>query len=141
MKCDSQFSAPKLTKKSFEVMWQDSTSREVYNQWRALADLGKLFSYWQDSGVMVHLADLVHPDIVDSLKLDETGSDPGRTISVKRKKERYICVKCKSGWVAFRNFFYGPKKVMTANDFFNGYISKNRDRNLFFVSSHHLENR
>ena len=67
-----------MTKKSFEVMWQDSTSRDVYNQWRALADLGKLFSYWQDSGVMVHLADLVHPDIVDSLKLDETGSDPGR---------------------------------------------------------------
>jgi len=131
-------SAPKLTKKSFEIIWQDSTSRDVYNQWRALADLGKLYSYWQDSGVLVHLADMVHPDIVDSLNLDDASSEPGQTISVKRKKERYICVKCKSGRVAFRKFFYGPKKVMSSHDFFNGYISRNRDRKLFFVSSSHL---
>jgi hypothetical protein len=61
-----------LTKKSFEIIWQDRTAAEVYNQWRALADLGKLYSIWQDSGVLVHLGDIVHPDIVESFKINET---------------------------------------------------------------------
>ncbi len=130
------FSAPKLTKKSFEIIWQDRSSRQIYNQWRALSDLGKLYSIWQDTGVLVHLADIVHPDIVDSLNIKDSDDYlPGQTISVKRKKDRYICIKCRSGWTSFRQFYYGPKKVMSPTDFFNGYISKHRLRKQFFVIS------
>jgi hypothetical protein len=67
-----------LTKKSFEIIWQDCTSRQVYDQWRALSDLGKLYSFWQNTGVLVHLADIVHPDVLDSLKIEE--SLPGEAI-------------------------------------------------------------
>ena len=69
------FSAPKLTKKSFEIIWQDRTAQEVYNQWRALSDLGKLYSIWQDSEVLVHLGDIVHPGVVDSIKISEVGEE------------------------------------------------------------------
>jgi hypothetical protein len=55
------------------VIWQHQTAQEVYNQWRALSDLGKLYSIWQDSGVMVHLGDIVPPDIVESFKIKEAG--------------------------------------------------------------------
>ena len=134
-----------MTKSDFEVIWQDRTSRQVYDQWRALSDLGKLYSYWQDTGVRVHLADLVHPDIVGSLNIEGANAsevfEPGRTLRIRNKKDRFICVKCKSGWVSFRKFYYGPKKVMLANDFFNGFISKQRDKSLFFVTSGHLVKR
>jgi hypothetical protein len=100
--------------------------------------LGKLFSIWQDTGAVVHLADIVHPDIVDSLDIGANSTEefrPGQTVPVKRKKERFICIKCRSGWVAFRQFYYGPKKVMSPTDFFNGYMSKHRLRKQFFVTS------
>ena len=61
--------------------------------------------------------------------------NPGQTIAIKRGKERFICIKCSSGWISFRQFYYGPKKVMTPSDFFNGYMSKHKDRKQFFVSS------
>ena len=72
----SYFLAPKLTKKSFEVIWQDRTAQQVYNQWRAFSDLGKLYSIWQDSGVLVHLGNIVHPNVVEGFKIkEETGEE------------------------------------------------------------------
>jgi hypothetical protein len=47
----------------------------VYDQWRALADLGKLYSVWQDTGQIVRLADMVHPEVVDALGVGGSDSD------------------------------------------------------------------
>jgi hypothetical protein len=54
---------------------------------------------------------------------------------VKRKKDRYVCIKCRSGWASFREFYYGPKRVMSPTDFFNGFMSRHRHRKLLFVAS------
>lgn len=135
--------APRLTKSSFEVKWDQCSSWDVYNQYRALAGLSKLYSVWQDTGRTVRFANIVHPHVVRELATAENDDDdvlPGRTVSIKANGQRYIAIKCNKGWVSFEQFYYGSRKVMSASDFFNGFMSKFRQRPLYFVRSKDDEN-
>ncbi len=130
-------SAPMMKKKHRQIQWTENTAYEVYNQYRALSDLSKLFSFWEETGVKVRFQDIVHPEVINSVNLGQRAPNakPGQVFSIKQKgQERLLCVKCKEGWVAFRSFYYGPKKVMKASDFYAGYVSKHKDRDLFFVT-------
>lgn len=109
-----------------EIHWSKKTSTQVYNQYRALADISKLYSFWKGSSEKVRFDNIVHPDNLNEQWLHERYPDhqPGEAVSVKKKgHERLICIKCAQGWVAFKSFYYGPRKHMTASDFYSGFMS------------------
>ena len=138
--------APCINKSFYNIDWNSSSSRDVYNQSRALSGTGKLYSTWEKTGVTVMFENCLNPDIVDSFIyiLDEMDYRPGEVkyhktklkdsnrVQEQSKFQRFICIKCKTGWAVFQNFYYGTNKKLSAVDFFNGYISKNRtERHLF----------
>ena len=138
--------APCIEKSFYSINWSTSTSKDVYNQSRALSGKGKLYSTWKDTGAKVMFANIIKPEIVDTFDIklsEEEEIKPGRVVYVKRKyyshakgkteKGRFICVKCKSGWIAFINLYYGTNKVMSSEDFFNGYMSNHRTRPQYFI--------
>ena len=143
--------APVIDKSLYNIDWNCSTSRDVYNKSRALSGSGKLYSTWKDTDVKVMFSDCIKPDIVDALHIkleDEIDVKPGRVVYVKTRQKnstddppsnknmetkRYLCVKCKSGWIAFANFYYGSHKIISALEYFNGYISRHRTRPQYFV--------
>ena len=143
--------APRIDISSYNVDWNSSTSQDVYNQSRALSGSGKLYSTWKDSDVIVRFSGCVKPEVVQGLNVkaeNESDVKPGRVVYVKTrspvnndgqssnvacKNRRFICIKCKSGWIAFDQFYYGSNKVMSALDFYNGYISHYRTRPQYFT--------
>ena len=47
----------------------------------------------------------------------------GGAVFVKAGKGRsYLCISCRSGWVALTGIYYGGRKKMEARDFANGFI-------------------
>ena len=142
--------APCINKSFYCIDWNTSTSRDVYNQYRALSESGKLYSTWEETGETVMFTNCLKPDIIDSFVYELKGNDykPGQVKYHKTKLKKddgnelqdnsklqwFICIKCKTGWIAFENFYYGPNKKLSAVDFYNGYISNNRNRKHFFVN-------
>ena len=130
-------SAPRITKDMFQIEWSQKSATEVFNQFRALSDISKLHSYWQDTGETVRFDSIVHPSELQAYDLEKLApnAEPGQAFSFKRKgKGRYLCIKCRKGWVAFKDFYYGPRKIMSPSDFYAGFMSKrHRDKNQFFI--------
>ena len=141
--------APCINKSFYNIDWNSCTSREVYNQSRALSGSGKLYSTWENTCVKVMFSNCLKPEYVDSFlyRLKDDDYKPGQVkyhktklkdnsgqISQENSKlQRFICIRCKSGWIVFEKFYYGTNKAMSGVDFFNGYISKNRTKQHFFV--------
>ena len=140
--------APCINKSFYNIDWNSSSSRDVYNQSRALSGSGKLYSTWEKTGVNVMFENCLKPDIVDSFiyKLNEIDYRPGEVkyhktklkdstrLQEQSKFQRFICIKCKTGWAVFQNFYYGTNKKLSAVDFFNGYISKQKTEKHFFTN-------
>lgn len=129
--------APKIIKSTFEIAWNSKTNWEVYNQFRALGEISKLYSFWEKSNTIIRFDKALSPRVLSDFNLDQTYPDavPGKVISVKHKSDRFICVKCANGWIAFENFYLGAKKCMTTQDFYSGYIAKDKKGSHKFVSS------
>lgn len=122
--------APIIDKSVFKINWNEMTSESLWNHYRGFSLFGKFHSTWLDTGVNVRFDQMLSPDELESILLlleQEAGDNvrPGRALYVKtRRKERRLCIRCKSGWVGFEKFYYANKKVMTPVDFFNGFMSK-----------------
>lgn len=121
-------------------MWRDKTAQEIFNQHRALHDLSKLWSNWAESGHIVRFSNIIHPDIIRDLNCEQIcpEAQPGRVIHVKcyKTKAHFICIKAREGWVSFEEFYYDKRKMMTAVDFFNGFISRRElQKELYFITA------
>ena len=152
MKKALNFAASKLEKTLFEIDWESMSAEQVYNLWRGVCGLGKLHSVWKDTRAVVHFDDGVNPDLISKLRIEINGGKncrretaesetfkPGRTIYVKRGKQRFLCIKCVQGWAGFNQFVIGSShKVLAPVDFFNGFISQHRDKRQFFVNPEKL---
>ena len=138
-----------MEKSLLAVDWSVMTAQQVYNLWRALPASGalKVHSMWQDTEEMVRFDKPLHPDAVSRLNIEVNGGKncdpetekvfpPGRAVYVKAGKgNRFLCIKCASGWIGFTRFTVGTrKKVMAPVDFFNGFISRHRHKTQFFVT-------
>lgn len=125
--------APKIVKSDFEIKWTEKSAEDVYNQSRALADMGKLYSFWKDT--IVRFEKPLQPSSLENLCLDDKypNYSPGQVISVKQGKTRLVCIKCLQGWISFERFFYDKRKVMTASDFYSGFMSNNKSQQHIFT--------
>ena len=100
-----------------------------------------------DTGSRVRFDEGIHPDVISGLRIEFNGGKncpketapsqtflPGRTVYVKRGKNRFLCVECASGWVGFQRVTVeGKGKSMPAVGFYNGYINHYRDREQYFI--------
>jgi len=116
--------APLVGKEVAFIDWEVMTNFEVYNLWRAVGDLMKLRTKYSETGLSVRIGTVLHPSVLEGADLDAM-EVPGVVRYVRRgKKSKYVCVKCRDGWVAISDIFYHNKKVMSPTDFYNGLLSK-----------------
>ncbi len=135
--------APKISKDMFEIGWTQKNAVQIHNQFRALGDISKLYSFWKPSQVKVRFDQAISPDqlLQEGFSLDQKypESKPGqvvleiaRSFANSSKKRRFLCIKCAQGWIAFDQINYGAKK-MTGSDFYSGYIANDKSRHLEHV--------
>jgi len=103
---------------------------QVYNLWRAVGDLVKLRAIYQRTEVEVRFTTCLSPSILSSTNRLSEKEVSGTIKYLKMGKDKYMCVKCSKGWVAFTGIFYGKRKEMSPTDFYNGFLSKS-DENRF----------
>ncbi|XP_022237126.1 methionyl-tRNA formyltransferase, mitochondrial-like [Limulus polyphemus] len=115
--------APKVHPSIGIVLWEKSCCEHVDYQYRALNGITYLFTYWQ--GQKVKLLDKVdQSEIVDAKLHILVPHEVTPGTCYFHKKRRIMCIKCKDGWVGFRTFFIYGRKKMSADDFYNGFLSK-----------------
>ena len=129
------FPAPRINPSMFDLKWNEWSADQVWNRYRGLTDFGKLQSVWLDTNELVRFQDMRHPNDLFKFKL-ENESSPGKTVFVRDRRDLFMCIKCREGWVSFKNFYYGKRKVMSTRDFYNGFFSKYKktSKSLYFGS-------
>ena len=129
--------APKISREMFEITWEKKTALEVYNQWRALSDMGKLYSFWAKTGSIVRLerASMIPSDLMEKISSTYPDSQAGRVVSLRTKSvPRIIAVKCAQGWISFQKFSYSSKKAMNVQDFYSGFIAPCKNGGVYFCT-------
>ena len=118
-------SAPRINSSLANVDWQKMSSIQVFNLHRALVGLYSLSTSWH--GLSIKLLEPVLLD--DKLSVSERTSNswllnsPG-CIELDHS-ERILRVLCADNkWIGFKMVKIQGRKSMTAQDFYNGFISK-----------------
>ncbi|KAL1500935.1 hypothetical protein ABEB36_006351 [Hypothenemus hampei] len=107
--------APKLTPEFGVVKWSQYTASQIVNLERALKSLFPLKTTW--NGIPVKLFETLE------LKEERTSRKPG--FVEFRKKDNVLLVECVfSTYITVKQVGVYGKKVMSARDFYNGFISK-----------------
>jgi len=116
--------APLISKDIAKVDWSLLTNFQVYDLWRAVGDLTKLRTIYQETGLVVRIETVISPRLLEGANLDDS-APPGSIVFIRRsKKSKFVCVKCCEGWVAISDIYYHNKKVMKPIDFYNGLLSR-----------------
>jgi len=116
--------APLLKKDAASIDWEVLENKDVYNLWRAVGDFMKLRTKYSETGLGLRIGTVLHPSVLEGAQLEEE-DDPGTVRYIRRgKNQKYVCVKCREGWVAISDIYYHNKKVMSPTDFYNGLLSR-----------------
>lgn len=114
--------APRVLPSLSVVQWNEMSSVQVYNLYRALESLLHLTTKWQGITVKLLKPELVECGNGEDL-VDINTVRPGFVFY--HKPTKLLRVKCcDNKWIAFRNISVAGKKTMSCADFYNGYISK-----------------
>jgi len=119
--------APVVNKSSAFIDFNTQSDVEVYNLWRGVGDLMKLRTSWKSTNTTTRFGVVLPPSVLADLGLDQAYPQavPGQAVYLKpTKKRNYLCIKCREGWVAVHDIFYGTKKVMQPRDFYNGFLGR-----------------
>ncbi|XP_055327425.1 methionyl-tRNA formyltransferase, mitochondrial-like [Paramacrobiotus metropolitanus] len=101
---------------------------------RALGEDFGVRTMWDDQ--IVKINGIVEPAIVHKARIDELVSDgsfPGSLFF--HKKRDILFVKCRDGWVGITALYMPNRKPMNAKDFYNGFLSPNKNKRLYFEAN------
>eukprot|EP00088_Acartia_fossae_P071475 TRINITY_DN980_c0_g1_i4.p1 TRINITY_DN980_c0_g1~~TRINITY_DN980_c0_g1_i4.p1 ORF type:complete len:375 (-),score=51.36 TRINITY_DN980_c0_g1_i4:158-1282(-) len=114
--------APVVNKSIAFIDFHKQSNYEIYNLWRSVHDIVKLRCKWGPTNTVTRFK-VVHPPWhIEHLQLDSTKL-PGETVFLKvNKKQNFLCIKCRDGWIAVDEIMYGKRKVMSSRDFANGFL-------------------
>ncbi|XP_076984331.1 methionyl-tRNA formyltransferase, mitochondrial isoform X2 [Tamandua tetradactyla] len=110
--------APKISSGTSCIKWEEQTSEQILRLYRAIGNTIPLQTLWM--GYTVKLLDLIEVScsILADLKLTGQTVIPGSVIY--HKQSQMLLVYCKNGWIGVRSVML--KKILTATDFYNGYL-------------------
>nr|UYM80455.1 ferritin-like protein [Terebratalia transversa] len=125
--------APKTNSSFAIIKWELQSQENIWRQYRAIGDMFNLRCSW--NGVTVKLIDMVSLDEMRQMELTEhiqmeLHHDVPIGCPFYHKKSNLLCIKCTDNWVAFRNIII--RKTMTAKAFYNGYLSKEKYKDILF---------
>ncbi|XP_053668877.1 methionyl-tRNA formyltransferase, mitochondrial [Anopheles marshallii] len=112
--------APKVDQKFAEIMWENSTAIRVYDLYRSLYGLRPLLTTFGG-------------DVVKIFKLSFNREQPVLTETVQNKpgnveyskRHKQLTVRCGDGrLLEIHQLSVGGKKILTGQDFYNGFLSK-----------------
>lgn len=113
--------APKITPDIYEINWNNLTSLEVYNRYRALYGFKALTSKFQQKSI--ELLDISLPQEISAGDSFKSDSSPGSLVyHYKRKCLRVQCAN--HTFIEVHRLRVEGKKAMSAMDFNNGFLKK-----------------
>ncbi|XP_078576819.1 methionyl-tRNA formyltransferase, mitochondrial-like [Branchiostoma floridae x Branchiostoma japonicum] len=121
--------APKLSVDQSWVRWAEQSCQEIDRLCRSVGQKLPLRSMW--NGRTVKLMDIMDPTTTKDLAIPVSDPKPGS--SHYHKPTNSVCIRCKDGWVGFRSILL--KKKLTAQEFYNGYLSREHLKDKLFESS------
>nr|XP_040583212.1 methionyl-tRNA formyltransferase, mitochondrial-like [Lepeophtheirus salmonis] len=133
--CDATKAPVIKSKDIFFIDWPNKTSQEIYNQWRALNDIGRLLSIGKNrrkEDIIIKFSKN-RPLILNDSQIplqwipwaakDLSLVQPGAALYLQSINS--IAIKAKEDWISFSELHIG-KKGLTPRDFFNGYLNQHK---------------
>lgn len=122
---DSLFLAPKITSNFYKIHWDSMTSQEVFNLGRAVDGLNPLHTTWGESTVK-----LTNIKLYNSETLCSDKSAGYAEYDKQLKVLKILCSDLK--FVTVENLGILGKRVMSAQDFKNGYMNTKSLNRMYF---------
>uniref|UniRef100_A0A182W5M6 Methionyl-tRNA formyltransferase, mitochondrial n=1 Tax=Anopheles minimus TaxID=112268 RepID=A0A182W5M6_9DIPT len=112
--------APKIDQKFAEIIWKSSTAVRIYDLYRSLYGLRPLLTTFGGDVVKIFKLSFNREQ---SLPTQTMPNEPGHVEYSKRTKQ--LLVRCGDGrLLAILQLSVGGKKILTGQDFYNGFLSK-----------------
>lgn len=124
------FLAPKLTSEFSKVNWQKMSATQIYNLARALTGILEPTCFWKNTPVKLYEMYKSNDEAYTNKIADEF--QPGYVEYHKPSTTLIILCSNKSCIGVGKIGVYG-KKVMSASDFYNGYLSKVPSKERYFT--------
>ncbi|XP_070536275.1 methionyl-tRNA formyltransferase, mitochondrial-like isoform X2 [Ptychodera flava] len=114
--------ARKITTSMSWIDWHSHSCEDVDRLYRAISYHVTLRTEWQ--GKLVKLYKMADPEITQGLYIPVSDPQPGQIVF--HKKSKLLCVRSKDGWIAFEGVTLQMRKKMSAQDFYNGFLSRQK---------------
>nr|CAG4651257.1 EOG090X0BM2 [Simocephalus serrulatus] len=125
--------APKIDAQSLSrIDWRSMNASQIYNRWRALRHLFKLQTIFH--GVNVKLNNVEPPTTKPPATCQDVPLTPGRIVLDRQRN--LLFVGCSEDWVAISQVTLHRRPVMSALDFFNGYLQRRSVAQHYFDVCH-----
>jgi len=122
--------ARKLKKSDGLITWSKMTSHQVDRRFRAFDGFIDIYCHWID-GTSLKLKNMVNLDLIKAINIDlvekyqYNDNTPKPGLIIFHKKRKIMCIKCADmEWVAFETVNLKGYSVMSAEDFYNGFLCK-----------------
>lgn len=126
------FSAPKLKPSDGLITWSSMDSYEIDRRYRAFSHHISIYTDWID-GNELRLVNVYNPELVSTLRINSLyGHEnpiPGQVYY--HKKRKILCISSANNtWSAFDKVCLKGRKMITALQFYNGYLYRLKNVNV-----------
>ncbi|XP_077993985.1 methionyl-tRNA formyltransferase, mitochondrial-like, partial [Glandiceps talaboti] len=123
--------ARKITTSMSYIDWCQYECDDIDRLYRAISDYVTLRTEWKGKQVKLH--HMVDPNIMQGLHIAVTNPQPGQIVF--NKKLKVLCIRCKNGWVGFKAVTMATRKQLSAQDFYNGFLSRDMSSQAKYFNS------
>ncbi|CAL1289913.1 unnamed protein product [Larinioides sclopetarius] len=116
------------------IAWDKESGLYIYRKYKAFDGFFDIYTFWKDKRIV--LLEFVEPEKVENANIQSLMKFPASPgLCYFHKKRKILFVKCQDGWCGI-SFLKVPKRgKISAQDFYNGFISKEEPNDSYFHSN------
>ncbi|EDV28951.1 uncharacterized protein TRIADDRAFT_52335 [Trichoplax adhaerens] len=122
--------ASKINQNMDWINWSEHSNKFINRMWRALGYQKGLKTTWR--GTVVKLIDFCYLENYEANLSDINHTNMKHGFVKYDEDLNAIIIKCKDGLVAFRKVQFACRKVITALDFYNAYLTRIEESKRYF---------
>ncbi|GFU38916.1 methionyl-tRNA formyltransferase, mitochondrial [Nephila pilipes] len=136
---ESALYARKIKPQQGSINWEQESSIIIYRKYKAFHGFFDLYTFWKNGKIIV--LELATPDDVEKANVSslvKSHVQPG--FCYFHKKRKILFVKCQDNWCGILSIKIPVRGKISAQDFYNGFISKEEPNKCYFHANKNIEN-
>ncbi|KAF8787432.1 Methionyl-tRNA formyltransferase like protein [Argiope bruennichi] len=123
--------ARKIKPHQGSIDWAKESSLHIYRKYKAFDGFFDIYTFWTDKKII--LLEFLEPQEVENAKIQSLIKYPiSPGFCYFHKKRKILFVKCQDGWCGILSVKVPKRGKISAQDFYNGFISKMEPSHNYF---------